>query len=275
MPPPQSILMMRENIPHYINFATRGPVLACYKHLHRDLNKLPDPFIRSHLKSLAQDWFARFKFVTDPSKVLALIEFSEVHELKWATAAKMGNHKDLAKLLKLAVSTYGVKNSSISRILFSQTPNIIDRKSLYYKLNSNVIPPERSLEDHQQTFDSIKKRHIGEIEHSYWKLVKLLHTNGINTGKRQRKLLFHPEDIGVRTLTVLGQPLSKSRQANILKSLYDRFLRDAPRPIHPKMYEHIVSQSTNMELTRKLRRRFSELVSDCFTTNEEGKIIRK
>lgn len=274
MPTPQSILLKRECVPHFVNKTTRAYVLSSYRTLHRDLNQLPDSFIRAHLKKLAQDGFARFKYVSQAEKILALVDFAEANECKWVSGARSGNHKDISQLLRVAVSTYGVKNSSLQRVLFTPLPFKHSRKSLNFILNNVTIPRERNFEDHRKTFERIRKQKLDEIDHSYWKLIKLLQSNGIKTGKRDRKLLFNPEDTGTRTLTVLGQPLSMRRQENILKELYDRMLRDAPRPIHPKMYEHLKSQTKNISLGRKLRRRYSELVSECFTIDQEGKLVK-
>lgn len=274
MPTPQSILLKRQYVPHFVNNVTRSQVLSSYRTLHRDLNKLPDRFIRTHLKKLAQDGFARFKYVSQSEKILGLIDFVEANECKWATGARLGNHKDMSELLRLAISTYGVKNSSLRRILLNPISPQHDHKSLNFILNNASIPRERNFEDHRRTFERIRKLKLDQIDESYWKLIKLLQLNGIKTGKRDRKLLFNPEDTGTRTLTVLGQPLSPRRQENILKGLYDRMLRDAPRPIHPDMYNHLKFQTKNMSLSRKLRRRYSELVSECFTIDQEGKLIK-
>jgi len=268
---PQSLLLAAENIPHYINKTTRKRVLRSYQELQRNIGKLADPFARDQLRLLAQHSFAGYKFVSDTNRINALLDYAETHEFKWADLASQRKIKEVHKVLEIAFTTFGVKETPLKRLM-AHPPQLCDHKSLCYRLNNISKPHIADFEGHAKKMNSISGQPVGNIEEPYWKLVRLMQTSAIKFGRHRRRLHFWPEDIVKSTLDVFGKPIMPSRQKNTLSKLYDKFLRDALPPVHPKSLEYVAKQIQSPTLPRIYRRRFRELGNHIYTLDEDGKI---
>lgn len=272
MPVPQSLLFQAEHFPHYVNFRTQRKVLRVYRELHRALSKLKDSLAAPYLKQRAQHGFAAYKYVTDTSRIEALLKQTIDREIGWAKGAAIRRPKQLQKTLDLAFKNYGVKESSLKRIL-DNPPLICDHESLVYKLNNAQVPSARTFDEHatlkQQSMDS----RFNGLSDPFWMLMRILRSHNIRNGANGRKLVFDPEDSNTSILTVFGDAVAQTRQGNILRSMYSTFLRDAPRPVHPEVLEHLKEMVTSPEAARVYRRRFRQCAKEFWSVDHEGRIV--
>lgn len=270
---PQSLLLASENVPHFVNKNTRDRVLHCYRALHRELSHLEDQFAKPHLKMLTQHNFSRFKFIASADKISALVSYAESHELTWIQQANRGSYKDLYRVLQIAYTSFGVRESPLKQILQSYKP-ICDHKEPAYRLNNIETPKERTFNEYQVLEKEARTKKFSDIKSRYWQLAKLLLKGPVTLEKPKRKIVISLEDLESPLLTVLGTPISHSRQANVLKRLYARFIRDSPKPQHPYALAQLENQLKNKNLNRKFRRRLKELSKTLYSVDKQGNIIQ-
>lgn len=270
---PQSLLLAAENVPHFVNQNTRARVLNCYRAFHQELSLLKDGFAKAHLRLLVQHSFSRFKFIASDNKIDALVDYAESHELAWLQHANAGSHKDLYRVLQIAYTNYGVKESPLKQILQNYKP-ICDHKEPAYRLNNIGTPRERTFTEYRRIEKETRAKQFTDIKSRYWQLVKLLLKSSVTLEKPKRKIVIKLEDLDSSLLTVLGTPISLARQANVLKRLYARFLRDSSRPQHPLALTQLEYQIGNKALDRKTRRRLKELSRTLYSVDRQGNIIQ-
>lgn len=270
---PQSLLLAAENVPHFVNRRTRSRVLNCYRAFHRELSRLKDGFAKEHLRLLAQHSFSRFKFIANDNKIDALVSYAESHELAWLQQANAGSHKDLYRVLQIAYTNYGVKETPLKQVLQTYKP-LCDHKEPAYRLNNIRTPSERTFAEYRAMEKDTRAKRFVDIKSRYWQLVKLLLKSSVTLEKPKRKLVIKLDDLDSSLLTVLGTPISLARQANVLKRLYARFLRDSPKPQHPLALTQLESQIGNKTLDRKTRRRLKELSRTFYSVDRQGNIIQ-
>lgn len=264
---PQSLLLVAENIPHFINRATRTRVLSAYRELQRNIGRLADPFARAYLRQLAQHTFSGYKFVADTYKINALLDYAETHEFKWAALAAESRVKGLDKVIEIAYTTYGVKESPLKRVM-AQPPRTCDHKSLWYRLNNIPEPQISTFAEHSEMMQRTQDRNAS-LE-PYWELVRILHKSGVRFGRHRRILHYHINET-TSTVNDFGKPLALRRQRNVLKRAFTKFLRDAPRPIHPQCFEDISQLGSSPALPRLYRNRFKQLARQVYTCDEFGR----
>lgn len=271
---PQSILLATENVPFYINSATRKRVLLTYKQLHRNLNFWKDDFIRKQLKFLLQQEFAAFKYVTQPARISALLDYAEKKEFQWINTLFMGQHSSMEALLSRACVSYKVKEPPLKRVMFTM-PLQCDHSSLVYQANNATIPKVRTFDEHISLTRKIAGMPLTKIQNRFWLLFEVLRRNKIREGKNGRKLMFDLQDLSCSYLNILGEPLALCRQKNSLSRFYSRFIHDSPKPVHMDIIKHVETSVCDRRFSRSYRRAMRFVGLSLFSLNENtGDLVK-
>lgn len=255
----QSGLLRAAHWPSYIHGSTRREVLHVFKQIHRALRRIPEPLASSQLRKWATACFIRYKYVTNPHRIKALIRVAR-GDLELCLKAAELQPKPLRQCLDLAYGTYRVRELPSRKLCGG--PRSIDIKDLVVRLNNVKPPPCRSFASHIAT----AKIPLEQQAHDYFILCYFLKKGRIFTGRNRRKLEIDPP----MPHTVLGDVVALSRQKNVLLRNYDRLLRDAPTPVHPETLEHIHKSMDKRELPRKMRRRLKDCARSYWTLSSKG-----
>lgn len=254
----QSGLLRAAHWPNYVHEQTRREVLSVFRKLLRAVRRIPEPLASSQLRRWTTASFFRFKYVTSPHRIRALLQVAR-EDLELYILAGELQPKPLRQCLDLAYGTYRVRELPSRKLHFG--PRTIDTKDMVVRLNNVKPPPCRSFASH----NSAARMPLDQA-HDYFILCNLLKKGRVTTGRNGRKIDFDPP----KPRTVLGDVVSLSRQKNLLLRSYDRFLRDAPRPVHPETLAHIQINMDKPQLPRRMRRRLRDCARAYWTLTAEG-----
>lgn len=261
-----NVLLRRHHFPHFIYYPTRWRVLTLYRGLQREANKFIDPLCREHLKKLIYESFAAYKYLADEHKISALIEIGQP-ELLILQKANEGNCRYTDQVFERCLMSYRVKELPLKSLLGI---NRLDHNEITFQLNNMSTPPQRTFEDHEKAVMANK-----ELLFRYLQLFK---KSQISTGKNGRKLFFSPPYEG----TMLGTPLPRNRQKNLLRKYYSFLLNTFSYPIHPETLTYLETQYRNgsnikynhLKISKPKRfyqRRVLQALYSHFSVRQDGK----
>jgi hypothetical protein len=268
MGPGGNVLLRRHHFPHFIYYPTRRRVLSLYRGLQREANKFIDPLCRVYLRTLIYESFAAYKYLADGHKICALLDIGRP-ELEVLKKANEGNRRYTDQVFERCLTSYCVKELPLKSLLGI---NRLDHKEITFQLHNMSTPPHRTFEDHE--------RAVKANQELLFRYLHLFKQNRISTGKNGRKLFFAPPYEG----TILGTPLPKNRQKNLLRKYYNFLLNTFSYPIHPETMAYLETQYTNQshikcdhlkvsKPKRFYKRRLLQALYSYFTVKQENSTL--